>query len=373
MTNYQPARLRKGKNRWDITWYVDGERHRQTFGLNRIKDLKERELLAMQIVSEINSALRAGRLQQDPDREVNIVQAIYLALEIKFTEMKENSKRGYRSHAKVLIAWLHGKKLDHLNLSEFTRIHAMDFLDHEVRYSKISARTWNNKVIHYRSIWNELIARGYAKLNPWQDVRKKRETGKRRRAILEHERPLIFAAIMKENVWMGFAVMLLYFCFIRPAELGRLKVSMIDLDNGFVRLPGSITKNGRRANVTIPGTLLDWIEEHVHLADLPPHFYLFGSCCQPSRKKISANYLNKRHRKIVTRLEEAGKLNDGEGIQLYSWKDAGAINLFEQKVDLLQIKKQLRHTSLDVTQRYVESLSDYSPEIAGLAVQVPGD
>lgn len=72
------------------------------------------------------------------------------------------------------------------------------------------------------------------------------------------------------------------------------------------------------------------------------------------------------------RLHREGKLGDPTGIQSYSWKDTGALLLFEMKVDLLQIMKQLRHGDLTTTQKYCNSLNEKAPEIKGLDLRIPG-
>ena len=371
MTNYLPARLRRGKSRWDITYYLNGERVRKTYDLNRIKDVKERELYAHRLIHELNSMLRSGKLTEEPDREINIIKAIHLAIDIKFSGMMENSKRTYKSNVKAFIAWLEAKRYDHLNVSEISRLHSVDFMDYAVRTRGIGARTYNNSVTHFRALWTELIDRGYVKLNPWKEVGRKREPGKTRRPLHPDEKDIIFSAIMKHNTWMAFAVLLIYYCFIRPAELRRLTVSMIDMEAGLVRLPPTITKNHQRANITIPDKLMDWIRNNIDL-EHAGNFFLFGPEWTPSSNRIPANKLNKTHKRIVMRLHREGKLRDVTGVQSYSWKDTGALLLFEMKVDLLQIMKQLRHGDLSTTQKYCQVLNEYAPEIKMLDNRIPG-
>lgn len=150
-----------------------------------------------------------------------------------------------------------------------------------------------------------------------------------------------------------------------------MKVNMIDMAAGLVRLPPNITKNHQRSNITIPNVFSEWIRLNINL-DHPDDHFLFGPEWAPSANRIPANKLNKKHKSIVMLLHREGKVADPGGIQSYSWKDTGALLLFEMKVDVLQIMKQLRHGDLSTTQKYCNSLNEYAPEIQGLDLQIPG-
>lgn len=115
----------------------------------------------------------------------------------------------------------------------------------------------------------------------------------------------------------------------------------------------------------------EWIRINIDL-DHPDEYFLFGPEWMPSAKRVPANKLNKKHKSIVMQLHKEGKITDPSGIQSYSWKDTGALLLFEMKVDVLQIMKQLRHGDLSTTQKYCNSLNEYAPEIQGLDLRIPG-
>jgi integrase/recombinase XerD len=372
MSDYKPPRLRTNEDRWDIIYYLEGQRIRVTFGMNRIKDLKERKEFALEKLREVRAWLKAGAPKNEPDRRVNVVQALHLAMEVKFLDMRENSKRSYRSICKSLVMWLVMNKLDYLDANEITRQHAIDHLDWVVKHQGIGGRTYNNRLIHLKSLWNELIHRGYCKLNPWAEVRRKKESDKTRRPLRPGETDEIFTAIMGESQYLGLAVLLIYYCMIRPAEILRMKVGMVNMAEGVIYLPPDVTKNRRRANITIPEVLSGWIRQHFDLSKMHPGYYLIGEGMKPGRLPCSPNTMNKKHKAIVTRLHRAGKLADISGVQLYSWKDTGVKKLLDRGVNIVEIMHHLRHQDLNVTQRYCTSLQEISPNIQQLDDTIPG-
>ena len=76
--------------------------------------------------------------------------------------------------------------------------------------------------------------------------------------------------------------------------------------------------------------------------------------------------MNWQHGKILKRLENEGKLMDSKGLTFYSWKDTGALALFKNKVNPLEIMRQLRHKDLTTTQLYCQSLYSVNLEIKAL-------
>lgn len=371
MSDYLPPRLSKGK-RWEIVYYLNGERCRVTFNMNRIKDIKERSAYAKEKITEVAAWIKAGAPANEPERRINVKQAVLFALEVKFRDMRENSKRGYRSIAKSLLSWIDAERLDHLDANEVNRQHAIDHLDWVVKYHKIGGRSYNNRIIHLKALWNELVHRGYCRSNPWTEVRRKKESDKARRPLRQSEADVIFSAIMDENRYLALAVLMIYYCMIRPAEILRMKAGMIKLNEGVISLPPDVTKNRRRANITIPDVLSEWIKEHFDLDAIHPGLYLIGAGMRPSRSGCSPNSMNKKHKLIVKRLFRDGRLADISGIQLYSWKDTGVKKLLDSGVNIVNIMHHLRHQDLNTTQKYCTALQEISPEIQNLEDNIPG-
>jgi len=69
---------------------------------------------------------------------------------------------------------------------------------------------------------------------------------------------------------------------------------------------------------------------------------------------------------IIEKLNKSKQLKDINGLTFYSWKDTGAMELFKRKINILEIRKQLRHKDLKTTQVYCESLYEINEEIKHL-------
>ena len=123
--------------------------------------------------------------------------------------------------------------------------------------------------------------------------------------------------------------------------------------------------------VTIPNALMDYILK-VGVQDLDPNAYVFGKGISPNIDlQCGTNSLNNFHRSILLKLKLAKKISNTEGLSIYSWKDTGALELIRKGIDILQIKNQMRHTSLETTQQYIKSLKNVNEGIKVVADTLP--
>lgn len=142
---------------------------------------------------------------------------------------------------------------------------------------------------------------------------------------------------------------MIFNCFTRPNELRFLQLKHIDWVDGTINLPADISKNRRNRSITIPKYLLDMLMKNKY-NEYPGEYYFMSKNKQPGPKPVSKNYLYnhvKKHFKA---------LNMPKGFTLYSFKHTGVQRLAKSKVDLLFIKAQLGHASLDQMIDYVDEL-----------------
>jgi len=239
-------------------------------------------------------------------------------------------------------------------------------LDYGIMDRKIGPRTYNNYIERMKAILNELVEREYLEVNPFAKMKKKKITGKRRRAFSEEERQIVGEHIQKKDKWLWLGIQLQYHCFIRPIEQRRMEIHMIDLKEGVIRLPARVTKNKESAIITIPNSILSFLR-NFGFEKFNQRWLLFGSGGKPNPTKCCGhNTYNERHKKIIEKFFNNGMLADIEGLSYYSWKDTGVIELFKKKVNILEIMRQLRHKDLSTTQKYCNSLYVLNYEIKNL-------
>lgn len=298
--------------------------------------------------------------------DTKILEAISIAQKIKNTTDRKRTRDMVDSMVNIFTEFIRKKEWENLPIGEFDKKKAQSFLDYGLLDRKIGARTYNNYIERMRALFTELKIRDYIGHNPFSGLKKRKETGKERRAFSEYERDLIAATVEEKDKWLMLAVLLQYHCFIRPIELRRLRFDMFDFEEGVIRLKGDITKNRNNDIVTIPDVLMPWLLEF-DFSQWNQRWLIFGENVQPHPYKCCGhNTLNYRHGRILKNLQQKGLLSDIKGLTFYSWKDTGAMDLFKAKVNILEIMRQIRHQDLSTTQKYCQSLYIVNQEIKSL-------
>ena len=92
---------------------------------------------------------------------------------------------------------------------------------------------------------------------------------------------------------------------------------------------------------------------------MPHQYYIVGQGLVPSDKRLGFNYLQSQFRKIVLAIGL-----DTELYSLYSLKHTGNVKLFKAGMNLKNIQKQNRHSTLAMTDTYFQSMGfDDMPDI----------
>ncbi len=373
---FLPARITEWNNRIIIVFHPvnpstnERERFARTFDINRIQSKKHRKKRAQEIVAELNEHLLPNGY---PYKEVkktnqlastNAIDALKFAAGCKRSD-RESTTDAYIYSSNKFISYLKEKKYDKLKIIEITPRIAIGFLDWVVVEKKLSNVSHNNLASKNKTMFDVLIDREYIHegSNPFRNYKRLHETEKERRPLTAEEKEILSSYIKEHDKQLYLAVNIMYYCFIRKAEMLRLKFSLIDFKKGIIRMPGTSTKNKKSQIVTIPKTLLKLLIEY-NYHKYPGHWLCFGRGFRPhSHLKCSKNTPTSRHRKLVNKLGKLGKLYDINGIHFYSWKDTGVLNMIEKKIDIRKIQNQLRHSSLEETQKYLKKIYDVIEDI----------
>ncbi len=145
---------------------------------------------------------------------------------------------------------------------------------------------------------------------------------------------------------------LVYFSFIRPREITRLKVNMLHLSEKRIELPGTITKNGNRRSAPLSQELCERLAQHVQYSD--PSDYLIGERWTPSAKAATTKMFWLRWDKM------RGDLELPETMQLYSLRDTGFFDKIKSGIDPLTVMQAADHHDLAMTTRYA---NHYDPNM----------
>lgn len=382
INGFKPAILKKGY-RWYLEYsFIDIEsgewiRKRESYNLNRIKDLRLREQKFRKIQNELNKKLASGwpyreqvakkKKEKKKKKKIKLSDGIQFALDIKLTSNRTDSHRTYNSKARIFLEWAKKRELLDIPVRHFSTVNAVEFLNYVLVEREVGAMAWNNYLTFIKGFFAELKNEKYIKKNPFDGIPRKKPGDKKRRAFARFERKIVSAYCQEHFPILFLGIVLQYYCFIRPGELRRMRVGDIDIENGVILLSSDQTKNKKQENVTIPDVAIPFLEDAPALK-YPPHFLIFGKNVAPHECiPCGERTLNNQQREYVLKpLFKKKTLKNIKGLSFYSWKDTGAYELVKNKVNIIEIMKQLRHASLEVTQRYCNSLYSVNKEVKAL-------
>lgn len=224
-------------------------RHRERFQRTRKKigDDGRARIAAKKRIAELEELLSGGwtpygsvKLPQDQ----KLKELVEIYADIKERELRPESMRSLRSYNRLFLSWLKKEHLDHLSVMEFSAIEAQRYLDYVLLKKKVSNMTYNNYLANMKVMWNWFInERNLDIVNPFIRKKKKPVETKIRKIIPKEADERIIGWCMKNDPVLELVCHLIYSSFMRVSEILRTKVSDVHLKDGYILLPGSITKN----------------------------------------------------------------------------------------------------------------------------------
>jgi integrase len=375
-------RLVKG-SRWYIDYLVfdsDSQverRCRREFDLNEIENLDIREAVADRLVKFLEIFIRYDEKPAPPPEvpAMTTAQAVEFALNLKLATPQKNTHKNYKTLVMWLQKWLRAKSYAVMPITDFQKRHARAFFDWYItghgQERKYRGVTINNRLRHVRALWAELVDREICPDNPWKSIKPVREEEKLRRVFTPEERRIVAQDIHETDYWLFRALLLQYYCYIRPVELGRMKFSAFDFSTGTVNVEVYKGKRKRHRWATIPKSVLHYFTDP-EFSGQPANYYIFGlppakngfQSIGPSPAPAHPNRLYKRHHRILQRLKKEKRLINIDGLTWYSWKDTG-ISAHAPQTSPLSTKDQAGHQDFDITMIYYHQ-QQINPEYRNL-------
>lgn len=354
---YRKAKLVEGTYRWYIEYYSENpttkvmQRFRETYDLNRIHDVKERRKEGLELVRKINLLLPQGFpfveiAEKEEEPGMKLVDAIEMIRKLKCNTDRKETARTYKSTAKLFVEWLEMRGLKDMQLVDFSRRLAQEYMDYWVIDRGVRSATYNGKLSHIKTFFNDLRRREYIDKNPFEFIKNRKKQKKLRTAFTDEQRAMIAEYYKKYDPWMYKSLLLLFYCWIRPGEQRRMTFSCFDYRRGIIVLPEDVTKTGTERVVTIPKVILSEFTDK-EFTKYPTNYYCFGNRLKPGRKMCGKHSMNGKHRKV---LEKLGIRE--EGLSLYSWKDDG-MTILQDFMKPHEVKNHAGHSSFVVTEKYL--------------------
>lgn len=268
---------------------------------------------------------------------------------------RKETYNGYKSNISILREYIK-KKNPLYYVYQFDRKFCVAFLDYVFIDRDNGAQTRNNYLNFLRVLSGFFVDKGYLQNKPTDGISpiSKRLYHKERECIpLEMVGKIAEYCKAKDPDFL-FACYLLYYCFIRPVEMTRLKVQHFNLKACTLTIPGELSKNKMTQTITLPKkVILYGVERGVFSA--PEKDYVFSVKLKPGPVEIDPKIFRDHWEKVrkALRLKKEWKF--------YSLKDTGITEMCDHEIAPRQVKDQARHSSLAITDIYLQKRAAKAP------------
>lgn len=363
MEQYKLAKLYDAGGDLSDQWYVYYSFvHPESKQFTRFKKTLSNKLLtkaaryssAQATIKKINIWLRQGNSPfDDNNTNVSLVSALDAYIISIKNKVRIRTFHSYSCYANKLKAFLEKKGFENIKVSGFTLELANQFLNWAKNEGKVSNRTHNNIKDGTSTIFKYFILQKYTDINPFTSIAKLQEEEAEITCLTPTELQAMKKHMPEENYSLYAISLLVFYCFLRPQEIVRLKVENIDLMHQRIRLGGKTTKNKKTQVVVIPDPL---VEVLVNLRNLnaPSESFIFSNRLQSGTVEIAPTRIAEIWRKWADKYDISK--------QIYHLKHTGVGMAIEAGINVRDLQLQLRHSSLDETQKYLEKFNNVASD-----------
>jgi len=359
MENFKPAKLFDSDGdltqRWFVFYYFKNPdtgkyvRFREMLPAT-LKNRADRYSKGKEMKDLMNKRLREGfnPFSGSDPRQTNILDAIKYIEEVK-SGMRKRTQHTYSCLLRRFKEFLTDKKvgLSSLTIEEFNYFHAQKFMDYYKKVHKVENRTYNYAVIHMRTFFNLLIDREWILVNPFKKVQTLEVEETEIVAFTEADLKILRENLPGYNYDLYIIAGLIYYCFLRPAEIMRLQVYHFHINEGFISTPANVSKNKKQNTIDIPDNFI----EDLKLLDLnhPPEHFVFARHLKRGIKEAAPTRIAGYWREFANQF--------GIKKNIYSLKHTGNGRASENGISARDLQLHNRHSNLDMTQRYLDRFS----------------
>jgi integrase len=356
------------------SWYVyfryKRKMFRYKFGINYIKNYNKRLSEANALRNALHQKLKDGWNPLIPEEvafgsEMTLLQALDFALEKKKDILASKTYLGYRSTLGFIKKAIIDLNLNYLLVVDTKRVHIKTILENVKVQRKASNNSYNKYLDHFRAVLSELIQWDIIPINPANNIKNLPVAESRANIPATSEQHKIIKDHLQSlhSDFYNFIVTIFH-TGIRPSEILKIQLSMIDMQNFEIILPPEITKTNKERIVPINRHLLH-VYKSMAFENLPKNFYLFGSYRQPGKGNVGPKLdfipgPTKMNRDTATRRWEViVKIGLGfQEVNMYSNKHAGANAKILAGMSMDSLRELFGHTSKLTTQIYATKIKE---------------
>lgn len=309
--------------RWFVHYQHNGKRVKKYGNINAMPSRSSRFQAAEKLIDSL--------VMEDAPRISDVHAKILVYINNKKPFWRLSTYQQYASIVKLFFEWLHEQEPTRDRVVAF-------FVDLRTRRHPT---TYNKYLLHLSQLFDAVGCYGR-----FEGVERVKSQNTPLRYFQKHQIERLKNYMVEQDPELWRFVQFIYYCFVRPKELRHLQACDIMLHEEMIFVPGKKSKNKKDQYITIPDVLipsLNWVYE------LNPADYLFPSSGDTS-KPIGRNTMYQRHHNILK------EMNFGPYYSLYSWKHTGAVTAAKAGISVKELQIQLRHHSLDETDKYLRQM-----------------
>lgn len=345
-----------------------GKMRRKRIKLNRIKGIANRRNYARGVIKRLTDQLNHGWnpwIAKDTTNLIPFEDAIkryeaHIQKMLANGYFRKETYNGYKSYVKIMREYIKTKRPTYY-CYQFDHGFCIDFLDYVFIDRNNGAQTRNNYLNFLRVFSGFLVEKGYLKSKPTDGINpiSKRLFTKERECIPLEVIGTIATYCKEKEPDFLFACYLLYYCFIRPVEMTRLKVRHFNLKECTLTIPGELSKNKKTQTVTIPKKVIEYGIE-IGVFSAPMDDFIFSYRMKPGNVEIDPKHF-RDHWENVRRALKLKK-----EWKFYSLKDTGITEMLRRKMAAIDVRDQARHSSLAITEIYTDHSTEANKNIVDL-------
>jgi integrase len=280
---YTIPKLVKANRGWYIYFRYDGTQIRDSYNLNKIKDLKVREYEYRLICAGLLSELKNGWNPNLPDivqqqSDMFFIESLKFSLEKKKESISKKTYSEYNTSINFIEKAVVKLKLEQLKIADTKRIHLKLILEKLKSLNNCTNKSYNKRLNHLKAILSELIQWEVIDQNPAFNIKNMPiEDSIAHVPPTDKEMNIIKTELKNNHPNFYNYISVIFHLGIRPEEILLIRLSMVDMDRNLITLIPENTKNRKKYRVLPINKYLKEEFEKMNFRNLPKDYFLFGS------------------------------------------------------------------------------------------------
>lgn len=372
-SKFTVPKLNKKSKYWYVYYRYEGVQFRETNGYNKIEDLKLREQEydnhCKAILVDLKNGWNPNIRDVIQQKEMYFIEALKFSLKKKRNDICKNSYSSYNGTVNFLEASALKLNFDKIKVKDIKRRHIKLLMDEVKVDRKWSNNAFNAHLLHLKILMTVLVKWDVIEANPATNIDnlKVDKTSSFNAPASDSEIETIKKTLIEKDFNFYVFCITIFHTGIRPAELLKTTLKMINLDRDEFNLPATITKNKTARSVPINKYLKEYLLD-INFSKLPKDYYLFGSLKSPGkgRKKKENKLLPDFVPSIFPTIRKTASMRweeivkDGLGIKmnLYAMKHYGADKKILAGMNMDSLRELYGHSSKLMTEKYAKIIKE---------------